>query len=85
MSDCKFTVPFSEEPDAIKETLTEEMKGNGGQISFSEDKGNFAIDTAIGSIAGELRMNDQSIDVAISDKPAFLPCKMIKTYLQEYL
>lgn len=85
MSACNFSLPFSGTPDEILRKSRELMERKGGSFSGDDQKGSFEI-TIIGcTISGSYVVVAEALVIDIENKPFFIPCETVETYLRDRL
>lgn len=84
-NECDFEISYSREMDKAKEIISTEITNNDGDIQINDNKGTFTISVPGGDVAGDVIFNNNMIAVSITDKPAFIPCNIIKTVIESYL
>jgi hypothetical protein len=88
MPKCNFTISFRNQIDEPKKLLKNELADRGGRVSFNNDgnEGKFDIDIkGIGRVSGNLAIQDDEIHIEITRKPGLLPCRAIKSVINNYL
>ncbi len=85
MSDCDFEIPYSKSTDEAKQIIADEITANDGDIDITDNRGSFAISVPGGEVTGDVIFNGDTLSVNISDKPAFIPCNIIKSVIEGYL
>jgi hypothetical protein len=88
MSKCDFTISVGNQIDEPKKLLKNELAKRGGHVSFNDNghEGKFDIEiTGIGKVSGNLTIRDGEIHIAITQKPLLLPCRTIKSFINNYL
>jgi len=85
MSKCQFSISFSGDADTLISKANKAIKLADGKFEGDSHAGEFSLKTPIGSVKGNYQIENESINVEISEKPMFLSCNKIESELQNYL
>ena len=85
MSLCRFRFNFTGTGEALVEKFRSRFSREGGTLSGSETEGSFVLPTPVGQFKGSYAVSGQTIDIDVSDKPAFVPCGLIEGRLSKFV
>jgi len=85
MATCEFEIAYSKSTDEAKQIITDEITSNDGDIDITDNSGSFAISVPGGQVTGEITFSGDTLSVSITDKPALIPCNIIKSVIEGYL
>ena len=85
MSACNFTIPFTKSVTEILEKAKKTVESQGGNFTGDENAGNFDVNIFGNTVVGSYAVNEQSLNIDISDKPFLVPCNMIENFLKSQL
>jgi hypothetical protein len=86
MSKCSFSISHSEKIDEAKKRIKYEIVNRGGNITFTNERqGKFEINLKKGKVAGNLTLQDETIDIQITEKPYWLLCKAMESIIKRYM
>ena len=68
---CKFSVTFSEPA----------VESQSGMFNGDVNSGDFEVTVFGNNIKGNYTVTGQNLEIEITDKPFFVPCNMIETFL----
>ena len=79
---CNFSIPFSDTADAVLDKAKTTVEEQGGFFKGDTQSGEFSLSVFGNNIAGSYAVNGAQLEIAISDKPFFVPCNTIEGYLK---
>ena len=82
---CNFNIPFNGDSTTIMNKAKSAVEGQGGSFTGDENAGAFDISLFGNKIAGSYKVNGQSLDVTIDEKPFMIPCNAIENFLTKQL
>lgn len=85
MSNCSFSIPFTQSPADVIEKAKNAITGAGGTFNGDVNQGSFRLSTPLGKVEGTYIINNQSLDVTVTDKPLFIGCGKIESELRKRL
>jgi hypothetical protein len=85
MPKCKFSIPFSGDPETLIERANDAISAAKGNFSGDTGAGFFRLSTPIGRVSGTYNISESAIHIEIDDKPVFVGCGKIESELQKYL
>ncbi len=81
MSACNFMLPFNESAlDAIGKARAA-IESQNGIFNGDETSGNFEVTIIGNTIKGNYNVTGQVLNLIISEKPFFVPCSTIESFL----
>lgn len=78
---CKFSVTFSEPVESAVEKAKNAVESQSGIFNGNVNGGNFEVTVFGNNIKGNYSVAGQVLDIEITDKPFFVPCNMIESFL----
>lgn len=85
MSACNFKIPFSIPLSGMVEKARTAVESQGGQFTGDENAGNFSVSIMGNSASGSYKTIGNELHIQIDDKPLFVPCSLIESYLSQQL
>ena len=83
---CKFSIPFEGNADEILIGASQQIVNAGGIFNrASPGQGDFSIATPLGKVAGNYKVQQQSFEIEITNKPVFVSCDRIEKELRDRL
>jgi hypothetical protein len=82
---CEFSRQL---PGPASDVLTKgrrSVEANGGSMSGDTVQGTIRLRTPVGEVAGEYTVSGSTIAFRITQKPFFVPCFTIETYVDRFL
>ena len=79
---CNFNLSFTE-PDANSalEKAKAAIESQNGTFNGDINSGDFDVTVMGNNIKGQYLVSGQTLNIVITDKPFFVPCSMIESYL----
>ncbi len=85
MSGCNLSIPFSAEPKMVLAKVTQAIQAQDGTLEGNENSGNFSVAVFGNLIKGNYNIAGNTMNITISDKPMFVPCSAIESFLKSKL
>ena len=85
MSSCTFTVPFSGDATTIVNKAKTTVEKQDGTFTGDERSGSFHVSLMGNTVAGSYIVEGQNLTLTITDKPFFVPCSTIESFLKSKL
>lgn len=85
MSSCTFTVPFSGDATTIVNKAKTTVEKQDGTFNGDEHSGSFHVSLMGNNVAGSYTVEGQNLTLTITDKPFFVPCSTIESFLKSKL
>lgn len=82
---CKFEIPFSEDVNQALEKARNAVESQNGVFTGDTSSGNFELNVFGNFIKGNYSIAGQLLNLEITDKPFFVPCNMIESYLKKQI
>ena len=81
MSTCSFTIDFRIPPDHLISKARTAIEKQGGIFNGDTSSGTFSVQV-LGSIAGSYTISGQQMNIDISNKPMFISCSQIESFMK---
>ncbi len=81
MSACNIKIPFDGNPNEIIDKAQAAVEGQGGTFIRQESGGSFHASVMGNEIAGTYQLHPNEVELTISEKPFFVPCSAIESFL----
>lgn len=78
---CKFSVNFSEPAESAVTKAKNAIESQSGVFNGDTNRGDFEVTVFGNNIKGNYTVTGQILNIEITDKPFFVPCSMIETFL----
>jgi hypothetical protein len=78
---CKFNLPFSEPAESAVEKARAAVESQNGIFDGDANSGNFEVTVFGNTIKGNYNVMGQTLLLEITDKPFFVPCSTIESFL----
>lgn len=85
MADCNFSIPFSGSAEEVYQKAKAAVEKQAGNFSGDHQQGSFDVALMGNRIAGEYMVAGQDLQVTIHEKPFFVPCNAIESFLSKQL
>ncbi len=85
MSTCNFTIPFSGESESVLAKAKSAIENQDGIFNGNTSFGNFEVSVLSNTIKGDYNVTGQMMRITITNKPFFLPCSAIESFLRSKL
>lgn len=79
---CNFSIPFSGNLQPVLDKARATVEEQGGTFNGDNNSGEFSLSAFGNNIAGSYAVNGSQLEILISDKPFFVPCNAIESYLK---
>jgi hypothetical protein len=84
MSDCSFSITFTESAPAIVEKARKAISSVGGSFNGDTSSGEFSL-SIVGMLKGSYRIEESTLHMSIHKRPAFISCGRIEKELRKYV
>lgn len=81
MSACKFIIPFNEPALTAIEKARTAIENQNGIFNGDETSGDFKVTIFGNTIKGNYNVTGQVLNLVITEKPFFVPCSTIESFL----
>lgn len=81
MSACNFNLPFSEQASIAVQKARAAVESQNGIFNGNDQSGDFEVTIFGNTIKGNYRVSGQILNLEITDKPFFVPCSTIESFL----
>lgn len=78
---CKFSVNFSEPAESAVLKAKNAVESQSGIFHGDVNSGEFEVTVFGNNIKGNYTVTNQVLNIEITDKPFFVPCNMIESFL----
>ncbi|MEO5650198.1 MAG: hypothetical protein ABIR03_09785 [Ginsengibacter sp.] len=78
---CKFNLPFSEPAENAVGKAKAAVESQNGIFNGDTNSGNFEVTVFGNTIKGNYSVTGQILNLEITDKPFFVPCSTIESFL----
>lgn len=78
---CNFNLQFTEPPSAAVGKARAAVESQNGIFNGDETSGNFEVTVFGNTIKGTYTVTGQVLNLVITDKPFFVPCSTIESFL----
>ena len=85
MSACNFDIPFSDPANVAIEKAKAAIESQNGDFNGNGKSGEFEVTILGNTIKGNYTITGQVLHLVISQKPLFVPCSMIESFLLKQL
>lgn len=82
---CKIDLPFQQSASAALEKAKAAVLSQNGNFSGDIHSGDFDLNVYGNSIKGKYTIESQLLSLEITEKPFFVPCSMIESFLKNQL
>lgn len=82
---CKFQFPFTVSPDVAVDKARTAVETQSGTFSGDTTSGMFEVSVFGNYIKGNYTIEGQTINIEVTDKPVFVPCGMIESFLKKQI
>lgn len=82
---CKLSLPFSDPVEVAIEKARSAIESQNGLFEGNITNGHFEVTVFGNNIKGDYVVQAQTLKLDITDKPFFVPCSMIETFLVKYI
>lgn len=81
MAKCNFSIPFTNAADSLLEKARAAIQNQGGTFNGDQSSGSFSVQL-MGTIAGNYQISGQEMLVEITEKPIFIGCGQIESFMR---
>ncbi|MEO6916365.1 MAG: hypothetical protein ABI151_12595 [Chitinophagaceae bacterium] len=81
MAKCNFSIPFNNAADSLLDKARSAIEKQGGIFNGDQSSGNFSVQL-MGTIAGNYQISGQQMLVEIMEKPMFISCSQIESFMR---
>lgn len=85
MSVCNFNLPFSEPVSIAVEKARAAVESQNGIFNGNDLSGDFELTVFGNTIKGNYTVSGQVLNLEITDKPFFVPCSTIESFLSKQI
>ena len=85
MSDCNFNINFSGSAEEILSKAKNAVESQGGAFDGDSNSGTFHVSLLSNTVSGSYRVEGSNLQLTITEKPMFVPCNAIESYLVKKL
>ena len=82
---CKFDIPLTGPAEKTIGKARQAVESQNGIFNGDETSGNFELNVFGNNIKGNYSISGQVLNLEITDKPFFVPCNMIESFLQKQI
>jgi hypothetical protein len=82
MADCNFSIGFTGSAAGMVAKVQSQIERQGGSFNGNDGAGSFNVKVLGSTIAGSYTIAGSQINVSITDKPFFLGCSQIESFLK---
>lgn len=80
---CKFQLPFSSPVETAVQKARAAVEGQNGLFNGDSTSGEFELTVFGNFIKGNYTIDGQVLNLEVTDKPLFVPCGMIESFLKK--
>lgn len=81
MSACNFDIPFNAPANVAMEKAKAAIESQNGVFNGNDKSGEFEVTIIGNTIKGNYIITGQVLQLVITQKPLFVPCSMIESFL----
>lgn len=85
MSVCNFNLPFSEPASIAVDKARAAVESQNGIFNGNDLSGDFELTVFGNTIKGNYSVSGQVLNLEITDKPFFVPCSTIESFLSKQI
>ena len=85
MAECNFSIEFQGTAEEIVNKVRAQIQRQGGTFNGDASSGSFSVKVIGSTIAGSYTITGSQINITITDKPFFLSCGQIESFLRSQL
>lgn len=82
---CTFTIPFSGDASVVLDKAKSAIEKQGGNFTGDNNEGSFFVSVVGNTVAGSYKVEGQDLSLNITEKPFFVPCSTIESFLKSKL
>jgi len=85
MSVCNLNIPFSGSAEEILNKTKTAVESQGGSFEGDSNGGTFSVSLLSNTVSGDYKVEGNVLLLNITEKPMFVPCSAIESYLTKKL
>ncbi|MEO7961018.1 MAG: hypothetical protein ABIR19_05715 [Ginsengibacter sp.] len=85
MSGCNFTIPFAGVATEVLSKAKAAIESQNGYFMGDTQSGNFEVSVLSNNLKGSYSISGSAMNILIEDKPFFVPCSTIESFLKNKL
>jgi len=85
MAECNFSITFPGTAADIVSKIRSQIQQQGGTFNGDTNAGSFSVKVLGSTIAGNYTITGQQINITIDDKPFFVGCGQIESFLKSHI
>lgn len=85
MSACSFDIKIQESAEVVINKAKTYIESQGGKFTGNNENGSFDISLMGNTIAGTYAVVNEALRIIIHNKPIFIPCNAIESFLTKQL
>jgi hypothetical protein len=85
MSDCNINISFTGSAEEILNKAKAAVESQGGSFEGDLNSGRFHVSLMSNTVAGSYTVTDNQLQLNITEKPMFVPCNAIESFLLKKL
>lgn len=85
MADCNFSIGFTGSAADMVAKIKSQIEQQGGSFNGDENSGSFSVKVLGSTIAGSYTITGSEINITITDKPFFISCSQIESFLKGHI
>ena len=82
---CHINISFTGAAASILDKARNAVQGQGGRFEGDLETGSFDVSLMSNRVAGTYVVSGQELQLTITDKPLFIPCNAIESFLKSKL
>ncbi|MEO6819200.1 MAG: hypothetical protein ABI266_02905 [Ginsengibacter sp.] len=82
---CKFSLNFNEPAESAVIKAKDAVESQKGTFNGDTNSGDFELNVFGNNIKGNYFVEGQTLNIDITDKPFFVPCSMIESFLAKQI
>ena len=82
---CQITIPFTEPANSAVNKARAAVESQNGTFNGNENSGDFEVTVFGNHVKGNYTVSGQILNLNITDKPFFVPCSMIESFLTKQI
>ncbi len=82
---CNINLNFSEPANLAVAKARSAVESQNGIFNGDDTSGNFEVTVFGNTIKGDYSVNGQTLNLVITDKPFFVPCSTIESFLSKQI
>jgi hypothetical protein len=85
MTDCNINISFTGSAEEILNKAKAAVESQGGSFEGDLSSGKFHVSLMSNTVAGSYTVTDNQLQLNITEKPMFVPCNAIESFLLKKL